>query len=100
MAVLYRAARLSYLVGSLLVKIPHFSLVNIVAGGEVVREFLQHQANPQALSAEILRLLDDRDYRSQVQEGLATVCDRLGEPGCSVRVAGLAGQMCRLDNHQ
>ncbi len=94
MAVLYRAAWLSYLVGSWLVKIPHFSLVNIVAGAEVVREFLQHQANPQALSAEILRLIDDQDYRSQVINGLEMVCDKLGEPGSSRRVALMAADIC------
>jgi lipid-A-disaccharide synthase len=94
MAVLYKAAQLSYLVGSWLVKIPHFSLVNIVAGCEVVREFLQHQANPQVLSDEVLRLLDDRDYRTRVIEGLEVVCDKLGEPGSSQRVALMAADIC------
>ncbi len=95
MAVLYKAAQLSYLVGSLLVKIPYFSLVNIVAERQVVREFLQHQANPQVLCAEILCLLDDRDYRSQVRAGLEAVCEQLGEPGCSERVAKLTAEMCQ-----
>jgi lipid-A-disaccharide synthase len=94
MVVIYRAARLSYLVGRLLVKIPHFSLVNIVAQRQVVREFLQQQANPQALAAELLRLLDDTAYRLQVVAGLDDVCQRLGDPGCSVRVAAMAAQMC------
>jgi lipid-A-disaccharide synthase len=94
MAVLYKAATLSYLVGSLLVKIPHFSLVNIVAETEVVREFLQHQANPQALSAEILRLLEDQDYRGSVKKGLEAVCKKLGEPGTSRRVALMAAAIC------
>ncbi len=93
MAVLYKAAQLSYLVGSWLVKIPHFSLVNIVAGGEVVREFLQQRANPQNLSEEILRLLDDHEYRQQVIDGLETVCEQLGKPGCSERVARMAAEM-------
>ncbi len=94
MAVLYKAAPLSYLVGNWLVKIPYFSLVNIVAGGEVVREFLQQRANPQALSAEVLRLLDDRSYRSQVIAGLELVCGKLGEPGTSKRVALMAQDIC------
>ncbi len=94
MAVLYKAAPLSYLVGNWLVKIPHFSLVNIVADGEVVREFLQQQANPKSLSAEILRLLDDPDYRSRVIDGLEVVCDKLGEPGTSRRVALMAADAC------
>ena len=93
MAVLYKAAQLSYLVGSWLVKIPHFSLVNIVAGSEVVREFLQQRANPQALSDEILQLLDNHEYRQRVTDGLDAVCEQLGKPGCSERVARMAAEM-------
>jgi len=98
MAVLYKAAPLSYLVGRWLVKIPHFSLVNIVSGNEVVREFLQHQANPPALAAEILRLIDDQDYCNQVITGLELVCDRLGKPGCSKRVALMAADICNRND--
>lgn len=94
MLVVYRAARLSYLVGRMLVKIPYFSLVNIVAQRQVVREFLQQQANPKALAAELLRLLDDSAYRRQMLVGLEDVCRQLGEPGCSARVAAMAAQMC------
>lgn len=94
MLVIYRAARLSYLVGRMLVKIPHFSLVNIVAQRQVVREFLQQQATPTALTAELLRLLDDTAYREQMIAELGEVCRQLGAPGCSARVAAMAAQMC------
>lgn len=93
MAVLYRAAQLSYLVGKMVVKIPHFSLVNIVAQREIVREYLQHQASPSALCAEALRLLDDAAYRQKVEDGLLEVSHALGDPGCSVRVAQMALEM-------
>jgi lipid-A-disaccharide synthase len=94
MAVLYKAAPFSYLVGRLLVKIPHFSLVNIVAGREVVREYLQYQAEARSLSTEILRLLDDQNYRAKVIQGLEMVGQRLGAPGCSRRVARMAAEIC------
>lgn len=94
MVVLYKAARLSYLVGKLLVNIPHFSLVNIVAGQEVVREFLQQQAHPDALCLELLRLLDDQEYRHRVIDDLGSVGKKLGEPGTSKRVALMAADLC------
>jgi len=93
LGVLYRAARLSYLVGKMVVKIPFFSLVNIVVGRRIVREYLQQQASPQNLSREALSLLDDLEYREQVKKGLQDVQQALGSPGCSTRVARMALQM-------
>ncbi|WP_020675690.1 lipid-A-disaccharide synthase [Geopsychrobacter electrodiphilus] len=94
MVVIYKAAFISYLVGSLLVKIPYFSLVNIVAERGVVREFLQYQANAENLTAELLRLLDDQEYREQIIQGLEMVCYKLGQPGTSKRVARMAADIC------
>src|SRR6185295_17120287 len=47
MIVLYRLKRGSYLLARLLVRLAHFSLVNLVLGGGVVPELLQHDANPE-----------------------------------------------------
>lgn len=98
MAILYKAAWLSYFVGRLLVKIPHFSLVNIIAGKGIVQEFLQNEAQPAALGQEVLRLLDDSAYRTQVIKDLETVSRKLGGPGCSERVALMAADMCRRND--
>ncbi len=95
MAIIYRGAALTVAVGRRLVKIPNFGLPNIVAGREVAREFLQEQATPENLAAEILRLLEDGDYRRQAQAGLAEVRERLGAAGCSERVARIASAMAR-----
>ncbi|MCF6180082.1 MAG: lipid-A-disaccharide synthase, partial [Geopsychrobacter sp.] len=94
MAVIYKAAHLSYLVGRLVVKIPYFSLVNIVAQREVVREFLQQQAQASRLTAEVLRLLDDQNYRTEVIRGLDSVCEAMGDAGSSRRVAEMAAELC------
>ena len=61
-----------------LVTIPHIGLANIVAGEGVVREFLQQEARAANLAGELFALLDDRDYRNRVIEGLARVRQNLG----------------------
>ncbi len=98
MAVLYRMAPVTYAIGRRLIRVPHISLANIVAGERVVREFIQEEATPEAVSAEICRILEDSDYRHRIQEGLARVKDKMGQPGCSLRVAEMASAMSREKN--
>lgn len=95
MAILYKAAPLSYEVGKRLVRLEHFGLPNIVAGRSVVPEFLQEQASPRALADEALHVLNDPSYAETMREGLRTVQALLGEPGCSTRVAEMLFEMIK-----
>lgn len=97
MAILYKVAPLSYQIGRRLIKIEHAGLTNIVAGKGIVREFIQDAAEPEALSREMLRLLDDHDYITLMRQELDRVRTLLGEPGCSLRVAKMAAEMVRPD---
>ncbi len=94
MAILYKVAPLSYAIGRRLIKIEYAGLTNIVAGRGVVREFIQDAAEPAAMSREVLRLLEDQDYIETMGQDLEEVRRLLGEPGCSVRVAAIAAEMC------
>jgi lipid-A-disaccharide synthase len=93
LAVMYKLASLSYEVAIRVVKIPYVSLVNIVAGREVVREFIQDEARPEVLTAELLNLLDGDVYNKKVCDALADVRQKLGQSGCSNRVAAIVAQM-------
>jgi lipid-A-disaccharide synthase len=95
MAILYKMAPLTYAIGRHLVKVPHVGLANIVAGQGVVREFIQEQATPEALAEEIVRILEDSVYNRSIRDGLGLVQTRMGEPGCSARVARMASAMSR-----
>ena len=87
MAILYKASPLTYEIGKRLVRVDHFGLPNIVAGRRVVPEFLQGMATPEALADEALHVLTDAGYAETIKDGLRTVQAKLGEPGCSTRVA-------------
>jgi lipid-A-disaccharide synthase len=87
LAIVYKMAPLTYAIGRRLVKVPYIGLANIVAGEGVAREFIQEQATPASLAGEIVRMLTDQDYARQVRLGLSKVRARLGNPGCSGRVA-------------
>lgn len=84
--VLYRLSPLTYHLGRRLVRIPYFSLVNIVAGKGLVPELLQDQVNGPAVAAEVRRLLEPKAYE-KVSSGLAEVRRELGEGGAGRQAA-------------
>ncbi len=90
MVVAYKLAPLTYQLGKLLVKIDYFSLVNLIAGKQVVLELLQHQANREAISAELYRLIYDDRRRQEIFTGYRQSRDKLGERGASEKAAALA----------
>ncbi len=86
MAIFYKLSPLTYAIGKRLVKVPFAGLPNIVAGKEVVPEFIQDDANPRALADEVLRVLSDVGYADSMKTDLQAVQKQLGTPGCSARV--------------
>lgn len=93
MAIVYRMAPLTYAIGRRLVKVPHIGLANIVAGREVVREFIQHRATAENLATEIGAILADPGYAGEIRRGLESVRHRLGAPGCAARVARMLTEL-------
>jgi lipid-A-disaccharide synthase len=84
--VMYRLSRATYLLGRMLVRVPHFSLVNIVAGKEVVPELIQSEVNGERIAAEVRRLTEP-GRNAEIRAELGRVREKLGEPGTAARVA-------------
>jgi lipid-A-disaccharide synthase len=58
MVTYYRVNALSWLLGRRLVKAPFLSMVNLIAGRMIVKEFMQDQMTAANLTSEVRRLLD------------------------------------------
>lgn len=89
MAVAYRTGAISYAIARRVVRIPYIGLVNVVAGREIAREFVQGKLEPNAVADELTRLLCDREYREIQRVALLDVRRELGTPGAAQRVAAM-----------
>jgi lipid-A-disaccharide synthase len=91
MIVIYRLSPLTAKLAKPLVKTEFFSMVNLIAGREVVPELIQDEFTPQRLAAEVESLLSgSEEAKSRVAEmkrGLQDVQTLLGPPGAVERAA-------------
>ena len=69
----YRVSPLTYLLGRSRVKVPHFAMVNLIAGKEIVPELVQHDFTAEKVVARLNEILQDGPVRERMIEGLAGV---------------------------
>ena len=79
----YRVAPLTYLLGRSTVKVPHFAMVNLIAGEEVVPELVQRGFAPQQVVAEVKKIIPDGEPRRKMLAGLRKVGSLLRARGAS-----------------
>jgi lipid-A-disaccharide synthase len=87
MVVVYRLSPLTYALGRPFVRVPHFAMVNLIAGREIVPELIQGDFTPDRVARECLALLEDPPRLALMRRDLAAVVDSLGGPGASARAA-------------
>ena len=86
LVIVYRVNRLTWLLGSMLVKLPFIGLANIVAGEQLAAELLQDEFTPERAAAELSVLLEP-ERNSLIRKKLRIIQEKLGEPGASERAA-------------
>jgi lipid-A-disaccharide synthase len=88
--VIYRTnSRISMFIGKLVIKIKFISLVNLIAGREVVKELIQENLTHENLNAEVIRLNNDETYRKRILSDYAEIRNLLGSDPVSDKVADL-----------
>lgn len=90
--VMYRLSGLTYRLARKLVRIPHFSLVNIVAKRRLVPELLQDEVTPERIMSEVHRMIDPGS-REVIIAGLREVREKLGRGGAAERAAQVVRQV-------
>jgi lipid-A-disaccharide synthase len=87
--VCYRTSAVSYQVAKALIKVPYISLVNLVAGREVVKELIQGEFNSRNLVQELKKVLQDKDFIAQQKAGYAELREKLGHSNAAEKAAKL-----------
>ncbi len=85
--VCYRANPLSVAIARWLVKVRFISLVNLIAGKEVVRELIQQNCTTKELTAELNHILPHQPRRAVMLKNYALLHKKLGKKGVSAKVA-------------
>ena len=87
--VVYKASTISYWIAKFLIRVPFISLVNLIAGKEVVKELIQSEANAENIKKELNKILMDKSYRDNVLEGYSQVIKILDTGSASENTARL-----------
>jgi lipid-A-disaccharide synthase len=95
MVIVYRIAALSYLVGKLLIRVPHIGMANLLAEEGLFPELIQDDVTPAKITAAVMLIIRDPEQMARISAGLKRIRERLGGPGASARTAAVALDLLR-----
>ena len=94
--VVYKTSNFNYAVGKRFVKVEFISLVNLIAGHEVVKELLQDEYTYQKVASELKELLFNADRNKSVKAEYKKIRDLLGYESTSEKAASLMIQYLKV----
>ena len=83
----YKVAWPTYLAARLVVSVKYLGMPNVLADREVVPEFIQDRARPDAIVKAVRRLIEDADARDRMIAEFDKITGKLGEGGASDQAA-------------
>jgi lipid-A-disaccharide synthase len=86
MVVVYKESPINWHTLGRLITVPHYGLVNLVAGKEIAKELMQDDLTGENVANELLKLLEPEPNKA-MRESLRDVAHKLGDPGASSRAA-------------
>ena len=93
--VCYRGGWAAYQVYKRVIRVPFVSLVNLIAGREVVKELLQYDLTKENLTKELSKITTNKTTRQNQLDGYSEIRNILGEKGASERVGKLVVEELR-----
>lgn len=87
--VCYRGGWAAYQVYKRVIRVPFVSLVNLIAGREVVKELLQYELTKENLTEELSKITINQTTRQNQLNGYSEIRKILGEKGASERAGTL-----------
>jgi lipid-A-disaccharide synthase len=85
---IYKVTWPTYLAGRLVVNVKYLGMPNVLAEKEVVPEFIQHRAKPEAIAQALWRLMENADAREQMISEFDAIVGKLGKGEASEKAAG------------
>jgi len=84
---IYKVVWPTYVAARLVVNVDFLGMPNLLAGKEVVPEFIQHEARPDAIVNAVRLLMDDSPTRDRMISDFDAITRKLGGPEASERAA-------------
>src|SRR5258705_2899177 len=84
---IYKVAWPTYVAARLVVNVDFLGMPNLLAGKEVVPEFIQHEAKPDAIVKAVRLLMGDSPARDRMLSDFVATTSKLGGTGASERAA-------------
>jgi lipid-A-disaccharide synthase len=99
MVTFYRVNNLSWWMGKAMVRVPFYSMVNLVAERRIVPELIQDQMTAESLAREALALLENDAARESMRRDLAEVARKLSRPEHPLEVAASLVEKYLAEKH-
>jgi lipid-A-disaccharide synthase len=84
---IYKVAWPTYVAARLVVNVNFLGMPNLLAAKEVVPEFIQHEAKPDAIVNAVRLLVENSTARDEMISNFGAIIDKLGGTGASERAA-------------
>jgi len=83
----YKVSWPTYFAARLVLKTKYLGMPNVLAGREIVPEFIQHEARPDTISKAVLKVMNDQAVRDAMILEFDGIIAKLGETGASAKAA-------------
>ena len=84
---IYKVAWLTYIAAKIVVRLEHIGMPNVLAGKEIVPEFIQHRTKPDKIAIAVSSLIDNPAKRNEMIQEFDRIMEPLSHGGASEAAA-------------